>query len=343
MKRQIAKFLMALCFCLPGFAVQASQAEIEQFYKGKVLTLVVGIDTGGSYDQYARLLSRHLAKHIPGRPTIVVQNLPGAAGVRAAQRLYNASPRDGTEIGMIYRGVATMPLLGISSGYDPRKFTWLGSMNEETAVCLAWHTSPIKTFSDIFNRELIVGSTGQGSTTSMMISALATLLGAKFKLVEGYKGGAEIDLAMTRGEVEGRCGVSWSALKLQHPDWVSDKKVNVLVQLGFKHRPEIPGVPLIQTFAKTPEDRLVLDLMLAPQLMAYPFLAPPDLPKDRADALRKAFNATMADPEFIEDAKKQNMETELVPAEEIVDLLDKVYTASPAVVEKARKLVNPGK
>jgi tripartite-type tricarboxylate transporter receptor subunit TctC len=341
MKRQLATFFLALCFCLPGFVVQAASPEVEQFYKGKTLTIVVGIAPGGSYDQYARLLARHMAKHIPGQPTIIIQNLPGAAGVRAAQKLYTVSPRDGSEIGMIYRGVATMPLLGISDGYDPRKFTWIGSMNEETAVCLSWHTTPVKTFSNIFDRELIVGSTGQGSTTSMMISALTTLLGAKFKLVEGYKGGAEIDLAMSRGEIEGRCGVSWSALKLTHPDWLAEKKVNILVQLGFKQRPELPGVPLIQSFAKTPEDKMVLELMLAPQLMAYPFLAPPDVPKARTDALRQAFNATLADPDFLEDAKKQNMETELVRWEEIAEVLDKAYAASPAVLEKARKLIKP--
>jgi hypothetical protein len=176
-----------------------------------------------------------------------------------------------------------------------------------------------------------------------MISALTTLLGAKFKLVRGYKGGAEIDLSMVRGEIDGRCGVSWGALVSQHPDWLTEKKINILVQLGFKQRPELPDVPLVQTFAKNQEDKLVLDLMLAPQLMAYPFLAPPNVPKSRADVLRAAFNAMMTDPKLIEDANKQKMEIELVRGEDIAALLDRSYAASPAVVEKVRQLMNPGK
>jgi len=276
-------------------AVQAQNAP--DFFKGRQVTMEIGYSPGGAYDVYARAVARFIGHHIPGNPTVVPKNLEGAGSLRLANWLYRVAAKDGTEIGTIGRGLAFDPLLGNkTANFDPLKFTWLGSANNEVSVCVAWATSGITSFEELFTKQMAVGGTGGGSDTDVFPAILNGVLGTKMKVVTGYPGGNDIDLAMERGEVQGRCGWSWSSVVATHPDWVAQHKINILAQLGLSKHPDLPNVPLITDFAKTAEQKQVLKLIFARQVMGRPYLAPPGLPPDRATALQQAFDATMKDP-----------------------------------------------
>src|SRR5262249_28064716 len=217
---------------------------IESFYRGRTVTVVVGYSVGGGYDAHARVLARHLGKHIPGNPSVVVQNMPGGGSLRAANYLYNAAPKDGATLGVFARGMAMEPLIGTSgTNFDARKFAWIGSGTNEVSVCATWHASKVKTWSDALVTPFTVAGEGSGSDPDIFSIMLRNVLGAKMRLVSGYPGGADMTLAIERGEVDGRCGWTWSSVKLQRPDWVADHKLNVLIQLATQPSPELPGVP----------------------------------------------------------------------------------------------------
>ena len=310
----------------------------EQFYKGRQLTMIVYSGTGSAYDFYARLLVRHMANHIPGKPTFIVQNMQGAGGLKAIEYLYRIAPKDGSVMGTIGRGLAFEPVLGKNEiRYDPLQFTWLGSMNREATLAMSWHTSKVKTYEDLKKTELLVPGTGAGADSEIIPLAFNSLAGTKFKIIAGYKDTTDGALAMERGELDGLAYWSWSAVVAAHPDWVPEKKINVLFHTGTEVIPEIRDVPLIRNLVTNPTDKKALEFMLAREILGRPFLAPPALPADRAAVLRAAFVATLRDPEFLKDAKRSNLETNLVPGEEVDAVLKEATNAPPEVIKRVKE------
>lgn len=331
--------LAALALSLTA-ATFARADAVSDFYKDKKLNIYVGYSAGGGYDVYARILARHINKHMAGAPTTVVQNMPGAGSVRLANWLNSAAPKDGTVIGTFGRGVAFDQLLNTQgTQFDATKASWIGSMNDEVSVCLAWHTSGIKTFEDVLNRELVVGGTGGAADTDQFPRVLNGVFGTKFKVVVGYPGGNDVNLAMERGEVAGRCGWSWSSLMSTQPGWFKDKKVNILVQLSLSKHPELPDAPLVTDLARTPEQKAMLRLVFARQVMGRPFAGPPGIPADRLAALRKAFMDTQKDAAFLEEAKKAMIEITPVPGEDIEALVKEAYATPKPIVDKVAELL----
>jgi tripartite-type tricarboxylate transporter receptor subunit TctC len=302
--------------------------------------MYIGYSAGGGYDVYARLVARHIAKHIPGNPTVIPKNMAGAGSLKLANWLYNVAPKDGTVIGMIGRGTGFDPLFGIKGAqFQGTKFNWLGSANDEVSVCVSWHTSEVKTFDDLLKHELIVGGTGASADTDQFPKIMNAVLGTKMRIITGYPGGNDIGLAMERGEVKGRCGWSWSSVKATHQPWLDEKKINVLIQLSLEKHPDLPNVPLVVDLAKTDEDKKIMRLLFARQVMGRPFLAPPDLPPDRLAALRKAFMDTMRDKEFFADAERGKLEITPVSGEGIQKLVGEVYATPAAVTKRATELL----
>jgi tripartite-type tricarboxylate transporter receptor subunit TctC len=323
-------------------ALPAAADPVADFYKGKTLRIVCGYEAGSGYDLYARLLERHLARHVPGRPEVITQNFGGAGSLRAANYLYNAAPKDGATIGTIGRGLAIVPLLGSNEGakFDATRFVWLGSLNNEVSVAAAWHTTGVKTIDDARRRELVVGATGIGTDdTSVFPNVANAILGTRFKWVSGYRSGNEINLAMERGEVLGRVGWSWSSIKSVNPDWLRDGKIKVLMQLSLHKHPELPDVPLIMDLARSEDDRRALELVFARQAMGRPFLAPPGIPADRAAALRRAFAAAVEDPAFRADAGKLKLEINPVSGETVAAIVARMYAAPREVIDLVKRIV----
>jgi len=327
-----AAFLTTVMLFAPAGRAQDPAA----FYAGKSIDLDIGYSVGGGYDIYGRLLARHLGKHIPGNPTIVPKNMEGAASLRLANYLYAAAPRDGTVIGTVARGIAFDPLLNESGAqYDARKFSWLGSANNEVAVCVAMKDAGITSFDELYTKPLTVGANGVADDTYQFPAVVNAVLGTKFKIVTGYPGGNDVSLALERGEVQGRCGWSWSSVITTRPTWVADKKIVVLVQMSLAKHPDLQNVPSIMDEAKTDEQRQIFTLVFSRQIMGRPFLAPPGLPPERLAALRKAFNDTMADKEFLADAAQNKIEINPVPGEQIQALIKQGYETPPEIVKKA--------
>jgi tripartite-type tricarboxylate transporter receptor subunit TctC len=325
-------------------ATMAWAQSPAEFYKGKNVDLMVGYSAGGGYDVYARMLARYIGKHIPGNPTVVVKNMDGAGSLRLANALYNALPKDGTVFGTVARGAAFDPLLGNKAAqFDASKFNWIGSANDEVSVCVAWHTAGITKIEDTFDKELVVGGTGPSADTDQFPRIVNGVLGTKMKIVTGYPGGNDVSLAMERGEVQGRCGWSWSSVISTRKDWYDSKKINVLVQLSLNKHPDLPNVPLILDLAKTPEQKQILTLVFARQALGRPFLAPPGIPQDRVDALRKAFMDTMKDPEFLAEAEKAKLEITPISGEEVQKIVVDAYKVDPAIAKKTEELLQVGK
>ena len=287
----------------------AAAQPVADFYRGRTLQMLIGYTPGGGYDLNARVLARHIGKHIPGNPNVVAQTMAGAGSLRLANYLYNVAPKDGTAIGMVGRGMAMEPLIGSSATqYDARLFTWIGSVSDQVSLCANWHTSKVKSWQDMLTTEFTVGGEGSGSDPDMFATTIRNLFGVKIRLVSGYPGGNEINLAMERGEVDGRCGWSWSSIKITKPDWLSAKSINLLVQMALHANDELKGVPLIMDFARTERERQILKLVLSRQEMGWPFMAPPELPAERAAALRAAFDATMKDPEYLAETRQRQLD-----------------------------------
>jgi tripartite-type tricarboxylate transporter receptor subunit TctC len=313
----------------------------EEFYKGKTVELYVGYSVGGGYDLYARTIARHIGNHIPGNPTVIPKNMEGAGSLRFANWLFRVAPRDGTVFGTFGRGTAFDPVLGEpGAAFDGTKFNWIGSANDEVSVCVAWQSSGITKFEDLLNKEITVGATGGSSDTDQFPRIINGVLGTKMRVVSGYPGGNDVVLAMERGEVQGRCGWSWSSVMSTHRAWVDDHKIVVLAQLSLTGHPELPNVPMIGDLAKTDEQRQILKLIFARQTMGRPFLAPPMIPQDRADVLRKAFMDTMNDKDFLADATKEQLEITPVSGDKVQALVDEVYKTPPEIAKKAAALLS---
>lgn len=315
-----------------------AQDAVAKFYKGKRITIFVGFSAGGGYDLYARMLSRYMGKHIPGKPDMVVKNMTGAGSMTLTNALYNTLPKDGTVFGEIGRGLPTEPLFGNKKAkFEAVKFTWIGSMNNEVSTCVAWHKVPVNTWEDMVTRGMVVGGVGRGTDTDAFPIVLNNVLGTKLRLITGYPGGADINVAYQRGEVEGRCGWSWSSVVSTRSKWLKEKKIKVLIQLATTKHPDLPTVPFVMDLAKTEKDKKVLKLIFSRQLWGRPFLAPPGVPADRAKALQTAFMATMKDPEFLAAAKKIKLEINPISGTEIAKGIDELYGYPKEIVEAAKK------
>jgi tripartite-type tricarboxylate transporter receptor subunit TctC len=329
---------MVVSLTLNSLARAQSPAD---FYKGKTVDLHIGYSAGGAYDLYARMIARHLGKHIPGNPQVVPKNMEGAGSLRLANYLYSVAPKDGTALGATSRGMAFDPLLGNkTTQYEAPKFTWVGSANDEVSVCVAWHTSGVTSWDDVMTKELAIGSTGVGDDTYQFPKFANNTLGSKFKIITGYPGGNDVSIAMERGEVGGRCGWSWSSIKATRMSWYQQKIIHVLMQFSLAKHADLPQVPLITDLAKTPEQQRIFKLIFARQVMGRPYMAPPGVPADRTAALRKAFMDTMADKEFLAEAEKAKFEITPVSGEKVAALVEEIYrSTSAADAEKAAAMV----
>jgi tripartite-type tricarboxylate transporter receptor subunit TctC len=336
---------LKLAFASVAAALVLSAAGHAQspadFYKGKSVDLYIGYSAAGGYDVYARLLARHMGNYIPGKPNIVTRNMPGAGSLVLANWLYNVAPKTGTAFGTIGRGTGFDPLLGNAKAkFEASKFNWIGSMNDEVSVCVAWHTTGVTKLEQVLEKELVVGGTGPAADTDQFPKILNSVLGTKFKIVSGYPGGNDVGLAMERGEVHGRCGWSWSSVESTHPQWLEKKQINILAQLSLNKHADLPNVPLIMDFAKTEEQKQIFRLVFARQVMGRPFLAPPGVPADRVAALREAFMATMKDQAFLAEAKKSQLEITPVSGQEVQKLVEEVYKTPKEIADKVANALN---
>ena len=315
----------------------ASAQSVENFYKGKEIRLTSSSDVGGGYDATARLLARFMPNHIPGNPRMIVQNMPGAGGIKAANYLYNVAPKDGTAIGGVHRTVPQAPQLGLpGTQFEADKFFWLGSMANEVSVCVAWHEAPVKTMKDALEKELIVGGSG-ANDTEQFPAVLNNIIGTKFKIISGYPSGTAVNLAMERREVDARCGWSWSSLVQQQSDWLKDKKINILAQVTTTKHEDLPNVPLVSEFAKNESDKQILDFLFARQVMGRPFVIPPGVPMERVTALRAAFDAAMKDKALLAEGDKQKLEISPVSGVEVQQLVARLLKTPQDLVDAAEK------
>ncbi len=326
---------------MAGVAV-GEPLSVAEFYRGKTISIVVGSDSGGGYDLNARVLGRYLGRHVPGNPNIIIQNKPGASSLAATNYVYEVAPKDGTVIAAVQRPIP-FPTLFVESGvrYDVRKIQWLGSTVNELGLVVAWHTAPQETIEDVFRIPMIVGGNGPATDTEIFARALNNILGAKFNIVSGYPGQAQIMLAMERGEIQGTANWSWSDIQKGHNDWVRDSKIRLLLQLGLKKSPDLPDVPLIVDMARNDEDRSVFEILMGMKALGRPYFIAPGVPEDRSNALRIAFMETMRDSDFLAEAKKSLGTIDPVSGADMQNIVARVYSLPSNVVDKARQAVKP--
>jgi tripartite-type tricarboxylate transporter receptor subunit TctC len=334
--RLIAFIAAPLLLAIYGPGVARAQIAPD-YYKGKSVDIIVGYETGGGYDVYARLLARHMGRHLPGQPGVVVKNMPGAVSRAAGNYIASVAAKDGMAIATIARGLPQDELLGAPGiRFRSADFLWLGSMNNEVSVGVAWQTSTVKTIQEAMQKEMMVGAIADSLVFPTVTNAV---LGTKFKIITGYRSGGELSLAMERGELEGRMGWSWSSIQSTNPDWIRDKRIINLVQFSTSRHADLPDVPLVTELAKNAEDRALLELVFARQVMGRPFLAPGGMSKDVNDALRNGFDASMKDPQLLADAVKVKLEVNPVSGAEVQELVRRMFSAPASVVARAKELV----
>jgi tripartite-type tricarboxylate transporter receptor subunit TctC len=317
----------------------ATAAGVEDFYKGRTVSLVIGYSVGGGYDAYARLLARYIGAHIPGSPSIIPQQMAGAGSLRAAMYIYAVAPPDGSVFGTFSRSMGISPLID-KADFDSRKFTWLGSVTDDNTICVTGSKSGIKDWNDFISKPSAFGGEGAGSDPDIWALLYKNLFGAKLRLVSGYPGTNDIVLAMERGEVDGLCGISWSTIKTQHPQWLANHTVNIIVQAALRKEPELGAVPLATDLVTNPEQLQILKLLLVSQAMARPFAAPPEIAADRKAALIAAFDDTMKDADFLAEAKKLDFDVRPVDAATVDALLAEVYQTPKDVLARATKAIS---
>jgi tripartite-type tricarboxylate transporter receptor subunit TctC len=334
-------FLILIVVSLLAMSASAqAQDGVADFYRGKQVNIIVGSSAGGGYDTYARLLARHLGRHIPGNPEVVVQNMPGAGSNKATGYVYSVAPKDGTAIGAVFPGALLDPLIGdVTVQHDPKTLNYLGSANADDYICIVRSDAPAKTFADTFSHEVIVGASNSGGTTRDLPAMLDNLLGSKFRVVTGYAGSKEITLAIERNEVNGACGIGWTGLPTMHPDWFANKLVTVLAQLSMKGHPDLNkiGVPLAVQFAKTDEERQVMELIQSQGTFGRPYVLPPSVPAERVAALRQAFVAALEDPALKAEAKKMELDVDYMSGDDLQALVAKLYALPTNIVTRARQ------
>jgi tripartite-type tricarboxylate transporter receptor subunit TctC len=318
----------------PAFA---DEAGLKDFYAGRQMELIIASAPGGNYDAYARLIARHMGKYIPGEPTMVAKNMPGAGGARATGYIYNVAPKDGSSFAAVFPGGLVEPLFSPAKAdqYDPTKLFYLGSANNEVGICMMWNTSPVKTMEQALAQESVIGATAAGSPSRDFAAALINVLGVKTKVVTGYEGSKDLLLAMERGEIQGICGHLWSTVVAQNMDWVRDKKVSFWGQMSVKSHPDLADVPQVSTYAKTDEQKQILDLIFGQLLFGRPYIAPPGMVAGRGEALRAAFAATVKDAGFKAEAGRAKLELQPVSGEEVESMIKRMYRADPKLVAAA--------
>ncbi|HTO84795.1 MAG TPA: tripartite tricarboxylate transporter substrate-binding protein [Methylomirabilota bacterium] len=331
--RPISFALLALALCL---ATPARAEDVAAFYRGRQVSWILSADAGGGYAAYARAFASYFGDHIPGKPSIVIQHMPGGGGLRAMSWLAAVAPRDGSTIGLVHSSVPFAPLYGIrGAAFDPRQMGWIGSIATSRGICVAWHTAGIASWQDMLTKEFIVGGSGAGSQMETLPVLLNRLFGTRIKVISGYKGGNAIYLAMERGEVQGRCGGLVSSINATRPDWFASHKVTVPIQVAITRNVQFPDVPAIVELARDARTRDILRLALAAEDMDRPILAPPSVPPERIAALREAFHAAMTDPGFIADAKRQRLEIDEVAGERVAAIIAETFALPPDVVKAA--------
>jgi tripartite-type tricarboxylate transporter receptor subunit TctC len=340
---KLASAILGAIAAVSALSCAAFGQSVEAFYKANRLTVVIGYTPGTVYDLYTRSIARHIGKHLPGKPTVIAQNMPGAGSMKAANFIYGNAPKDGSQIATFARGLAMQPLLNDQGvQYDAMKMNWLGSPSTEVSVVFSWHTTPFKTVDDLFTREMLVPATGTGADSAIFPYVLNGILGTKFKVVSGYPGASETMLAIERGEADGSAAMSWGNFTSAKQDWLRDKKVNVLLQLAIKKHLLLANVPLVMDLAKSEADKKVLELIFSRQSMAYPYAAPPNVPADRLQSLRQAFDATMKDPEFLADMQQQKLDLDPLSGDEMQALIKSAYASSPDVIARAKSAIADG-
>lgn len=333
----ISLFVTAAATAGPGLAQASPLAEA---YKGRTMTVVVSSSAGGGYDTLSRALARHIGKHLPGNPAVVVQNMPGAGGIVATNYMYNVAPKDGLHIAGVQNNAPLEPLFGTKSAtYDATKFNWVGTPSVEVGLMAVWHASGVRTIEEARNKVLTAGSSGANSAPSFYAHLLNDLLGFKVKVVAGYPGQTQAFLAMERGELDFYGTTFWSALTSTKPDWIADRKLNIIVQYGPQKAAELPDVPFLRDIIKTPDERALLIAGEGPLTIGRPYLMPPGVPADRVAAMRKAFQDTMKDPEFQADAKRQKLDISSPrTGEELQQELETIYKTPQHIVDRLRRI-----
>jgi tripartite-type tricarboxylate transporter receptor subunit TctC len=334
------RLVPALAVLLAAGASPVHADSVEDFYKGRNVTVLIGYSPGGSYDAAGRVLARYMGRYIPGNPSLVPQNMPGAGTLNLVNYLYNVSPKDGSAFGIFARGMAMEPLIGgTNAKFDATKLTWIGSAANEISLCATYQTSPVKSWNDALTKEFTVAGNGSGSDPDVFANVLRNLFGVKDRLISGFPGSSEISLAMERGEVDGRCGWSWSSIKAEKAQWLAEHKLNLVVQLALQKAPDLPNVPLITELATNDRQRQILKLIFSRQTMGRPFAGPPGIPAERAEALRRAFDLTMKDPEFLAEAEKRGLEINPVSGHDLEKLITELYQTPKDIVAEAHEAI----
>jgi tripartite-type tricarboxylate transporter receptor subunit TctC len=331
--------LAALAFAASAVSYTPAAAQSpEEFYKGKNVNLIIGYSAGGGYDLYARLLARHMGKHIPGKPNLVAQNMPGAGSLKALQFLLQVAPKDGLTFGTFGRSMPLAPLLE-DAKFDPSRLEWLGSITADTSVFFTMAKTGVTSLAELKTKEISVGGLARGSDQDMFAAIAKNALGLKVRLVTGYPGTKNIDLALERGELDGMAAYTWSTITASHKSWLDNKRINVLAQMGSQRNPDLPNVPMLSEFAQNDTQRQALELIMLSQTVARPFAMPPGTVKERADAMRAAFAATMKDKEFLAEAEKMRLEVSPVLGAQASEMLRKAYASPKAVIDEARRVI----
>jgi tripartite-type tricarboxylate transporter receptor subunit TctC len=322
-------------------AMSSAHADgIADFYRGKTIRMVVGVGPGSAFDLNARAVAKYLPKYLPGSPTVIVQNQPGAASLTMANTLANVGPFDGTAIGASFGGITTASLFSpAQTRFDPQKLAWIGTTNQETNVGYVWKTAPVQKFADVFTTQLLVGAQAPGTMQYDFPTIMNAMMGTKYKVISGYEGTPQIHAAMERGEVQGVASTGYVTLKLLNSQWIKDGTVKIIIQWGVKKNPDLPDVPLVTEFAKTDEQRQALDLMFVRLTIARPFFMPPGTPPERVQAVRRAFDAVMKDKDFIDDETKLKLDVIPMTGEDVSAMIAEAYKAPPEVSARLRQLL----
>lgn len=330
MRSVLATAILGVMIC------SATSIQADDFYKGKSLTLHVGYAPGGGYDISARTFARHLPKHLAGSPNMVIKNMPGAGSIRLANHVFNVAAKDGLEIGAVGREIPTATLLRVANTqFKSDEFKWIGSLSSGKTFCIAWHEAPHVKADDMYEKQFIVGGSAGNSPTVIAPVILNNLIGTKIKVISGYRGGADMHLAMERGEVQGRCAVTISSLNASRPDWIRDKKVRFLLELSLAEKREFPDVPRIIEYAKTEAERTQLEILLAPEEWQRPLMAPPGVPDERVSLLRSAFDKVVTDPDYIADVDRQKLEKGPMSGAEMERRIKKLQALPAHLVDAA--------